>query len=78
LRNLITIMLALALAAAAALQAGPVDDRSLVAERVMRLTRASAWTAAGSVPIAFDTHCASCHLKDRVLTLNGTDALSGV
>ena len=56
LRNLITIMLAVALAAAAALRAGPVDDRSLVAERVKRLTRESAWTAAGSVPIAFDTH----------------------
>jgi hypothetical protein len=50
------IRLAVVCAAAAALRAGAVGDRSLVAERVMRLTRASAWTAAGSVPIAFDTH----------------------
>ena len=26
-------------------------------------------------PIAFDTHCARCHIKDGALTLNGTDAL---
>lgn len=26
-------------------------------------------------PIAFDAHCATCHLKDRVLTLNGIDVL---
>jgi len=30
----------------------------------------------GFEPLAFDTHCARCHVKDRVLTLNGTDLLT--
>jgi hypothetical protein len=30
------------------------------------------------LPISFDAHCAGCHLKDRVLTLNGTDALKSL
>ena len=32
----------------------------------------------GYEPIAFDTHCAKCHVKDRVLTLNGTDPLKSL
>ena len=47
---------AVALAAATAVLSGPAADRSSVADRVMRLTRESAWTAAGTVPIGFDTH----------------------
>jgi hypothetical protein len=49
----VTVAIALA---AATLRAGPADDRSSVADRVMRLARDSAWTAAGAVPIGFDTH----------------------
>ena len=40
---------------AVALAAGPPSARSIVAERVMNLTRSSAWTLVGSVPIAFRT-----------------------
>jgi len=29
-------------------------------------------------PISFDAHCASCHVKDRVLTLDGTNALKSL
>lgn len=31
---------------------------------------------AGFAPISFDDHCASCHVKDGVLTLNGIDVLT--
>src|SRR5258706_9671167 len=44
-----------ALAAAVSLSAAPSDARSIVAERVMTLTRSSTWTPAASVPIAFRT-----------------------
>ena len=44
-----TVVVALALTAA------PPDSRSLVAERVMGLTRSSSWTLVASVPIAFRT-----------------------
>ena len=46
-------MLAVAVAAAAALSTP--DARSIVAERVMQLTRNSPWTLVASVPIAFRT-----------------------
>jgi len=46
-------MLAMAVAATAALSTA--DSRSIVAERVMKLTRTSPWTLAASVPIAFRT-----------------------
>ena len=42
-------------AAAVALSSAPGDARSVVAERVQKLTRASSWTAVASVPIAFRT-----------------------
>ena len=42
-------------AAVAALSAVQPDPRSIVADRVMTLTRASSWTLAASVPIAFRT-----------------------
>src|SRR6476646_12116025 len=45
-----TFALAVALAAAAA-----PDPRSIIAERVMTLTRASTWTLVASLPIAFRT-----------------------
>jgi predicted CXXCH cytochrome family protein len=32
----------------------------------------------GYEPISFDAHCAKCHIKDRVLTLNGADALKSL
>ena len=35
--------------------AAPSDARSIVADRVMALTRSSSWTLAASVPIAFRT-----------------------
>ena len=50
------VTLALSLAAAAAIGPGPTDDRSAVAERVMRLTRESTWTLVSSIPVGFDTH----------------------
>ena len=43
------------LLAALALLAAPADTRSIVAERVTKLTRSSPWTLAASVPIAFRT-----------------------
>jgi hypothetical protein len=42
-------------AAVAALVAPPPDARSIVAERVMTLTRSSTWTPVASIPIAFRT-----------------------
>jgi hypothetical protein len=48
-------MPAAVLAIAAMLVAGPNDPRSIVADRVMTLTRVSSWTLAASVPIAFRT-----------------------
>lgn len=42
-------------AIAAAIAAAPADTRSIVAERIARLTRASTWTLVGSTPIAFRT-----------------------
>jgi hypothetical protein len=43
------------MAAVAALAAAQSDPRSIVADRVMALTRASAWTPVASVPMAFRT-----------------------
>ena len=40
---------------AVALLASSADQRSIVAERVTKLTRASSWTLVSSVPIAFRT-----------------------
>jgi Family of unknown function (DUF6454) len=48
----VTCAMAIALAAAAQ----PGDTRSIVAERVMTLTRESAWTRVASVPVKFTTH----------------------
>jgi hypothetical protein len=48
--RILAIIAALALGAAA-----PPDTRSIVADRVMTLTRSSSWTLAASVPIAFRT-----------------------
>jgi hypothetical protein len=48
-------ILAGTIAFAAALAAGGADSRSIVAERVMKLTRDSSWTAVASVPIKFRT-----------------------
>jgi hypothetical protein len=42
-------------AAAAVLSAAPADTRSIVADRVAKLTRASSWTLVRSVPIGFRT-----------------------
>ena len=42
-------------AAATAVATGGADSRSIVAERVMKLTRDSSWTAVASVPIKFRT-----------------------
>jgi hypothetical protein len=42
-------------AVVAALQAAPADTRSIVAERVARLTRDATWTLTASIPIAFRT-----------------------
>jgi hypothetical protein len=50
-----TAMRILLVAAMAALSALQADPRSIVADRVMTLTRASTWTPAGSTPIAFRT-----------------------
>jgi hypothetical protein len=46
---------AAAFAAAAVSLASATDSRSLVAERVMRLTRTSSWTRVAAMPIAFRT-----------------------
>jgi hypothetical protein len=43
------------LCVALALLTAPVDPRSIVADRVMTLTRSSPWTLVSSVPIAFRT-----------------------
>ena len=43
------------MAVVAALAAVPSDTRSIVADRVTTLTRASSWTLVASVPIAFRT-----------------------
>ena len=43
-------------AAAVALSAAQADTRSVVAERVMKLTRSSPWKPVASLPIAFRTH----------------------
>jgi len=43
-------------AAAMALAAAPADTRSIVAERVLRLTRGSSWTLVASVPVKFRTY----------------------
>lgn len=48
-------ILAAAFAAILALSAPPADTRSLLAERVMRLTRESSWKPVASVPIGFRT-----------------------
>lgn len=42
--------------AAAAVAAAPADTRSILAERVTRLNRDTAWTRVMSVPIGFTTH----------------------
>ncbi len=42
-------------AAAVVLSAAPADTRSILAERVTKLTRASSWTLVASVPIKFRT-----------------------
>jgi Family of unknown function (DUF6454) len=55
MRRVLTCMLAL-IAAAAAPLAKQADPRSIVAERVMKLTRESVWTPVTSVRIAFTTH----------------------
>lgn len=47
-----TLTIAAAIAAVSAVQS---DPRSIVADRVMTLTRASTWTLVASVPIAFRT-----------------------
>jgi Family of unknown function (DUF6454) len=47
---------ALVCAAALSLPAAGADNRSLVAERVVQLTRASAWKLVSSVPVKFPTH----------------------
>src|SRR6266511_884089 len=41
--------------AAAAILAGPADNRSILADRVMALTRDSAWTRVATIPIGFRT-----------------------
>jgi hypothetical protein len=48
-------ILGLALTLTAAVSAVQPDARSIVAERVLALTRASSWTLVASVPIAFRT-----------------------
>jgi hypothetical protein len=47
---------AITLTAAAAASAGPADSRLVLADRVMQLTRTSAWTRVASIPIAFRTY----------------------
>jgi uncharacterized protein DUF6454 len=54
MRHAFTILVALTLVAA--VHPGRADDRSTIAERVMRLSRDSTWTLVSSVPVAFDTH----------------------
>jgi hypothetical protein len=49
-------MRVLAAAAAVAMAAAATDLRSVVAERVTKLTRDSSWTLVAAVPIAFRTH----------------------
>ena len=46
----------LLLGLAALVPAGQSGDRSVVADRVMQLTRESAWTRVAAVPIGFTTH----------------------
>jgi len=46
----------MAFTAAAALPSLPADTKSIIAERVMTLTRDSAWKLVASVPIGFVTH----------------------
>jgi uncharacterized protein DUF6454 len=50
MRSLVT-----ALAVVVSFSAAPPDQRSIVADRVMMLTRSSPWTLVSSVPIAFRT-----------------------
>jgi Family of unknown function (DUF6454) len=45
-----------AFALAAAIAPPPADSRSIVGDRVMKLTRASAWTRVASIPIGFRTY----------------------
>jgi hypothetical protein len=47
--------IASAVVACAVVAAATADDRSIVAERVMKLTRTSAWTRVAAVPIGFRT-----------------------
>jgi hypothetical protein len=42
-------------AAAVVLSGAPADTRSIVAERVTKLTRDSSWTRVAAIPIAFRT-----------------------
>src|SRR5580765_8644555 len=50
MRTLVALLVSLA-----ALAAAPDEARSIVAERVTKLTRSSSWTLVASVPIAFRT-----------------------
>lgn len=54
MRHAYPILVALTLVAA--VDTGRADDRSTIAERVMRLSPDSTWTLVSSVPVGFDTH----------------------
>jgi hypothetical protein len=55
MRDTVTVLLAAVVLAAAGAPAGPRDDRSLVAERVERLTRNSAWVHVRDIRLGFRT-----------------------
>ena len=54
-RHVLTWVMAFT-AAAVAWPSGPADTQSIIAERVMKLTRDSSWKLVASVPIRFVTH----------------------
>jgi hypothetical protein len=68
-----------ACAVAAMLAGGAADARSIVAERVTKLTRASTWTAVSSVSIAFRTYHPQGMVKiGEMLFVSSVDATAGV
>lgn len=56
MRHVLTCVMAFTAAAVVALPSFQADTRSIIADRVMKLTRDSSWKLAASVPIGFVTH----------------------
>ena len=66
-------------AIAVALSAAPSDTRSIVAERVLKLTRDSSWTLVASVPVKFRTYHPQGMVKiGETIFISSVDAGEGV